>query len=310
MRRLVSVATIGLIFTLAACADEEKQAAAPKTVTTTVKEKAPLGFDAALEQAAASCFERVQQDESGPAPGIEAKVDQLLVAYEQASDQDEAAARLRVQRQNMVDGCGPDQAAKIDAALEASGHSTQAEETEPQEVDSSCESKGINAQEKKEGVCEGESGQKVRVVNRDSLLRMRELNVRLVNVEVTDTLSGAIDTQAARGKFVILTLAVTNKLDSPVSFDDSQDQVALISDGKTYSEDFDAENGGIESSFVWQSEEIQPEETLTGTIVFDIPEKAAAEFQSADAAGNLAITNFSDGINEEPSIVGVIRLYN
>lgn len=172
---------------------------------------------------------------------------------------------------------------------------------------SECEELGIDFEGQKEGRCE-EDGEVLQVVNRDSLLRLPELHARLLDVELTDTISGGFTSDVANGTFAIFTLEITNKLNAPVEFDEFQEQVALSAMGNVYTEDFDAANGPLESSFLWIGEEIQPDGSLTGDVVFDVPEKAARRIEKE---GNLTILNFSDvespGSPSKP--VGVIRTY-
>jgi hypothetical protein len=82
--------------------------------------------------------------------------------------------------------------------------------------------------------------------------------------------------------------------------------------GKNYTEDFDAENSPGQS-FTWNSDEIQPDEARTGTVIFDIPNKHVSKLSSADpdALPKLFVANFSDADDpENADPVGIIRLYH
>jgi hypothetical protein len=183
---------------------------------------------------------------------------------------------------------------------------TAAETTAPDK--NSCDAKGINPEKRREGTCVDPDGQKYKTVNRGSTLRLKELNVRVVSTRLTPTLTADTGTERASGQFYVVTLAVTNKLDSPTSFDDGQNQVGLTVGGKTYSEDFEAENMPG-NSFVWGSDEIQPEESRTGSVIFDLPNRAVKKLGNSSAAANLIILNFSDIESDPPDLVGTIRLY-
>lgn len=150
------------------------------------------------------------------------------------------------------------------------------------------------------------------VVNRNSTLKLEELDVDLVSIDTTDVLAD-VGVERPNGVFLVITLAVTNRLSAPVYFDDTQDQTTygatVNGDYNQYTEDFDAENGGDEQSFLWQGKEIQPDTTQTGTIIFDVPQEAV---DNLDKDGNINILNFSDaesygGRAKLP--IGVIRTY-
>lgn len=176
----------------------------------------------------------------------------------------------------------------------------------PPEEETDCDALGIDFDQQREGECE-EDGDTFRVVNRDSVLHLPELDVRLVDIELTDTISGGFTNDTANGTFAIFTLEVTNKLSTPTEFDEYQEQVALAAMGNTYTQDFDAANGPLESSFLWIQEEIQPDATVTGDVVFDLPDKAA---RRVEKEGNLTILNFSDVEAGSPAKpIGIIRTY-
>jgi len=169
-----------------------------------------------------------------------------------------------------------------------------------------------NLEAPREGKCiDGKS--KYVVVNRGSELQLPELDARLVSIDTAETLAD-VGVTRPDGVYVVLTLAITNRLTQPVAFDENQNQVTLSTsvgrDYNLYSEDFDAENGGDEDSFLWQSKEIQPDTTQTGTVIFDLPPKAV---ETLDKDGNVNVLNFSDaelfGSGRPRLPVGVFRTY-
>jgi hypothetical protein len=170
--------------------------------------------------------------------------------------------------------------------------------------DASCEEQGINSEERNEGTCT-DNGVRYTVVNKDSMVRIPEVSARLVSIEQVKTLSSDIDTLTANGIYVIFRVAVKNRLNVPTAVEEGQ--FVLVVNDKNYTENFDAENGVVEDSFVWQSDDLQPGETRTGALVFDIPTPAAGE---VERVGNLSVVPFSEvGYSERPTHVGSIRLY-
>jgi hypothetical protein len=170
-----------------------------------------------------------------------------------------------------------------------------------------CEELGINYKELKEGECT-ENGSTLVVINRDSTLKLPELNVRLLNIETTESVGGEFETENANGIFAVFTLEVKNKLHSPVTFDEGQEQVSLLVNENEYTEDFEAANGPLESSFLWIGEPIQPEATQTGDVIFDVPRSIARKIETE---GNLNVLNFTDTGTYAPpeKALGVIRTY-
>jgi len=144
--------------------------------------------------------------------------------------------------------------------------------------ESDCDAKGINKEQLKTGTCE-EEGQTFTVVNRSQTLRLEELNAEVVSrPEITKVLTSDIGTERANGTYFILTLRVTNKLDSPVQVTTGStgEQFALVDDDdRVYTEDFEASNQIVDQSFLSQGEDIQPGTSQTGKVVFDVPAKVA-----------------------------------
>jgi Domain of unknown function (DUF4352) len=199
--------------------------------------------------------------------------------------------------------------ASSSAPGETANSGAAAEDTEGElETSGDCDELGINGDEMREGDC-SENGTDYRVVNRDSTLQLPELSAKLAGIELTDAVGGQYESETADGTFAVFTLEIKNKLHTPTEFDEYQEQVSLLVNGNTYTQDFDAENGPLENSFLWMGEAIQPEATETGAVVFDLPKPVARKVEDE---GNLQILNFSDtssygGTPSKP--VGVIRTY-
>lgn len=196
----------------------------------------------------------------------------------------------------------------------AEGVSAEEEDLEAEEAEEaddseagSCEELGITHEVGKEGRCVEEGVTNV-VVNKGSLLKLKELNARLLDTETVKSITGEYgDTKTANGVFVIFELEITNKAHTPTYFDSGQEQAYLSLGENLYTEDFDAENYALDSSFFSNFEEIQPETPSTGTIVFDVPKKLVPDLRES---GNLEILNFSDeGYSEEATEVGIFRTY-
>ena len=189
-----------------------------------------------------------------------------------------------------------------EAALEAE---EAAEETDG--AVGGCDDLGINREVGKEGRCD-ESGVTNVVVDKGSLLKLKELNARLLDIETAKAITGEYgDTKTANGVFVIFELEITNKTHAPTYFDASQEQAYLSLGENLYTEDFEAENYALDDSFLNLFEEIQPQTSSIGTIVFDVSKKVIPDLHKT---GNLEILNFSDeGYAEKASEVGVFRTY-
>ena len=195
----------------------------------------------------------------------------------------------------------------VEAQSSSSGEAETVEEEPADEGSSDCDSLGINRDVGKEGTCT-DGGVKLVVVDRESTLKLKELNLNLRNMETTPTASDEFGTtKSANGVYVIFDLEVFNKTNSPLYFDGSQEQTVLYLGDNEYTEDFEVENYALDDSFVSKFEEIQPETSTTGSIAFDVPQKLIPDLEKT---ANLAIFNFSDegegGTAEE---IGIIRTY-
>jgi len=134
------------------------------------------------------------------------------------------------------------------------------------------------------------------------------MNVRLGGYRTAKTLSASTGTEAAQGTYVITTLTVTNKLNQPVTFDSEQVTLNIGTErnARTFTSDFDAGNMPG-NSFIWNDDEIQPGNSKTGTVIFDV---ARRSLNRIETSGNLTLVQFSDAGSDQPErAVGVIRLY-
>ena len=176
---------------------------------------------------------------------------------------------------------------------------------------SDCDRKGIDVARGREGRCR-ENGVNFTVVDRDHVLELRELRARLLDVSVTERVSDRFaGAKTAAGTFVVLALEVTNKLGRRAYFDLTQGQARLAIGGRTYVEDFEAENGPVPDSFLFMDDStLAPGETTAGKLVFDVPAPVAARLTRPRSGANLLIVNFTEeGAWDRVGDIGVIRLW-
>ncbi|HVF80249.1 MAG TPA: DUF4352 domain-containing protein, partial [Solirubrobacteraceae bacterium] len=165
-----------------------------------------------------------------------------------------------------------------------------------------CDSRGINSKQRKEGGCVDQNGWQVRVVNDSSRLHLDDITVRVVDVAVVDSLRDiADDPVRPDGRFVNVKLEVSNTTNAPL--DVSSSIFVLTAAGTENEPDTDALLGDQLAG-----ETIGPDLSSTGSVVFDVSSKAANAI-TTDA--NLIVFQPSDtGAPDEPEKpVGFVRLY-
>jgi hypothetical protein len=177
---------------------------------------------------------------------------------------------------------------------------------------SQCDEMGITTSPAREGVCEVK-GFTISVANKAHWLHVGEYDVRLVGLRTATALhTGAGRPLRANGKFVIGTLTVKNKLDVPRAFNERSTLVSLRVDKKNFTEDRDAEGSSIDS-FRLHGRVMQPDETDTGTIVFDLPAEHAKNLYARGS--DLVFINFSGessgypASGNAPQRLGYLRLW-
>jgi len=166
----------------------------------------------------------------------------------------------------------------------------------------SCIERGIDTAERKEGTCSQE-GHKYAVVDRQSTLEMETLDAKLLGIRKNKTLSSDLGSETASGIFVTFELSITNRTHTPATFEEGQ--CWLYIDENVYTQDFEVQNGIEQQSFLWQGQEIQPQNSQVGTVTFDVPSSVLTDLEKG---GNLDFGNFgSEG--EEGHEIGTIRTY-
>ncbi len=176
---------------------------------------------------------------------------------------------------------------------------------------SDCDARGINAKKLGEGTCTS-GGTTLTVVNKGSTLRLKSLTATLNGIRTTDSVGSYVGRSIARGRFVLFTLTVTNRLETPQNFDGiGARQTALSLGADTYTEDFNAENGRDLASCLSKdgagSSPVQPGESITCEVIFDVPAIGVAKLNTD---GNLEITNFGEDVSSSTGPIGLFRTYH
>jgi Domain of unknown function (DUF4352) len=168
-----------------------------------------------------------------------------------------------------------------------------------------CDALGINRTQLREGNCVSD-GRKLKVVNRGTTLRLRELTVKLESIAPTTTIPRPYDSPLV-GSYIVARVTIKSRLKAPVSFDGS-DVFTLTLGKRRYTPDFDAMNTGTDDALV--GAELQPDQRITGAVVFDV---AKRRWHALGTSGNLIVLQFSDAAdNSRPAKkrIGVIRTYH
>jgi hypothetical protein len=213
-----------------------------------------------------------------------------------------------------VAGCGGSTKTVIErvpasaSATTASTSSTAPATTAPPAGPPPCASTDV-AHAHTTGRCKTPAGNVIHYGPKALTLHLKTLSARVENVRSAGTVSnGGSISATASGEYVIVALTITNETDAPEEFDGiSAHQTELIANEKSYTEAFKAENEADQQSFVSQSESIQPGESKTGDVIFDLP-PAVARKVLAGEKGGLAVLNFGEESSSTASGFGVISL--
>jgi hypothetical protein len=174
-----------------------------------------------------------------------------------------------------------------------------------------CDASGITKPPAREGVCSA-NGVTVTVADKAHWLHAGEYDVRVVGIRTATTLRSA-RTLRAHGKFVVIRLSVKNTSNAPRAFDSSSGLVSLLVDKKHFTESREAETDPSLNSFRLRGQALQPGDTATGTVAFELPLKHAKHLYAAGS--DLAFLNFSDEASgypvspRAPKKLGFIRLW-
>ncbi len=178
-----------------------------------------------------------------------------------------------------------------------------------------CDALGINPAKLREGPSSSQ-GEQDYVVNKGNTAHLASLDVSLQDVRSTDSVSDpdGMDGAVAKGKFIIATVTIYNKLHSSQSWDSRQSALSLAAAGSdtndSYDEAFDAENGPDQKSCIWKAgarEALQPGMSTTCDLIYDVPKT-----RSADLAGSYVMVGgfgVSDYANSTERLA-VLRTYH
>lgn len=139
---------------------------------------------------------------------------------------------------------------------------------------------------------------------------MPSLEARLLGIDQRKTIDGPGGSKTTKGKFVVFDLAITNLTEAPEKVAAGQCMLYL---GGIYSEAVEAEERFEPRSFLHRDQEIPPQGTAEGAVVFSVGNNRAAKLRTE---GNLDCVNLGtsvsplepEGLFYEPEY-GVIRTY-
>lgn len=212
--------------------------------------------------------------------------------------------------------CLQDVGAALGWTSGSSGSTATATATTPTVVKkpTDCNVLGINQVKLHEGACTSE-GERLYVVNKGDTAHIKSMDVSLVGLRTQDSLSdGSGQSATPHGKFIIATITITNKLHTSQSWQNGQAGMTVSTgakSGNTYDEDFNAENGPDQNSCEWKigavSSNLQPGESITCDVVFDIPTNL-----SASARGStVAVAGFGETDLSHPAQrIALLRTYH
>lgn len=165
-----------------------------------------------------------------------------------------------------------------------------------------CDSLGISLGTGREGKCVDENGWRVNVANRDSRLALDDLEARVMDMQVAETVDDlGGEPVSASGYFLSVTLEVRNTSRAPI---DVSPSLFLLRAGDTVNEP----DTSLFVEGALGDERLGPELSETGDLIFDLAPSVVA---GAMTNGNLIVFQPSDtGAPQSPTkTVGFIRTY-
>ena len=171
----------------------------------------------------------------------------------------------------------------------------------------SCDSKGINNTVGNTGTCLRD-GITYTVANKNQVLQLEQLDAKVTNVQTEKSVAPNPQKKAiAKGRFVIVTIQVKNKLDEASRFGGPGfEQAELAIGGRQYPEGA-AATSLLRAAFLG-SGPIEGGKTKTGSVAFEVPTLLAENLEKEKAV--LAIVNFNDaGKIDSTNRLGIIRLW-
>jgi hypothetical protein len=183
--------------------------------------------------------------------------------------------------------------------------------TTPGAGSTDCNALGINPIGMREGTCT-HAGVTWVIVDEDHTLKLKTLWARLAGVRTAKSLTSTTAASTANGAFVIVSVAITNKLQLPQMFDArGAQQAGLILDGTVFKEAVAAESQADVSSCLKLATPLAPGQSETCDVIFDVPAHAAADL-GKHGSGDLYLVNFGADLGGSvlPQKIGQIRLYH
>jgi hypothetical protein len=187
-----------------------------------------------------------------------------------------------------------------------------------------CGKLGITPETTKEGTCnqgKGANKHSITIVNGDSTLKLKELDIKVSKVSTADSVAGPAGTIKAKsggkdkkGKpippttFVIVDLAWKNKDGKSQKLNDNGQQIKLRTaggGGKTFQP---AEKADADS--LYNAKSVKENGKQKAKAIFQIPQKAADGIKTRGAAPQLLVWEFSTAGKEKEPANGAIRLWN
>jgi len=172
-----------------------------------------------------------------------------------------------------------------------------------------CNTLGINPTQMREGTCT-HGGITYVIVDENHPLKLRTLTATLSGLQTATSLTGA-QAASAQGRFVLVSVTITNRLELTQTFDKSGTQQAgLILDGTVYKEDTAVESRADSKSCLSGKASLAPGESRTCQVVFDVPAASAGDLGKHGRA-DLYLVDFGSDLSGSlvPQTVGQIRLY-
>jgi hypothetical protein len=192
-------------------------------------------------------------------------------------------------------GCGGSTRTKAVTGSEATATSAMTASAPAPPAEPDCEATGMSSKKGEEGSCTAD-GATITIVGPRHEARLRTLGVTLNGcLQAANVSDGSGHSASAHGTFARCSLTVRNRTDAPRTFDGAgRRQTMLVIDGRQFFERSDAERPADTRSFLARDSDIQPGESRTSDVVFDLAPRFIHGLRSS---GNLFVFNFGDDGN-------------
>ena len=148
------------------------------------------------------------------------------------------------------------------------------------------------------------------VGNSETPVELETLTAELLSAEAATEVSGDYldPRQPKNGAYLTAELNIVNNGFAPAKYDDLGDNTLLKVGARTVKQPFNVLNGVYTDSFLWEDQNIRPNNSASGGVLFDI---STADLDQMNAEGNgaLLILNFGDeGSTRGADQVGLLQL--